>query len=222
MPRTWNKRVAFWSWTQTAAIHSWTEIVRVLLHAAIKRLPVINTSPLHMQSTHGAAHNNPGRKERGKWRKKKTLNHEPSFISQTALTLCFVSQLRYQPLFLSAACMSQTVGEGWRARTLKNPFTQPWVVTWIQWDRGEGHSTLKLPGSTAHVSLPPPDMLSQPSSGIPCAWAKLPYSILHSVSESSLQAMQKHLATLGLRRKLFFCSWSGLCVYTELQMNCTR
>ena len=42
-----------------------------------------------MQSTHGAAHNNRGSKRE----EKKILNREPSFISETALKLCFVSQL---------------------------------------------------------------------------------------------------------------------------------
>lgn len=141
----------FVSWTQTTAIQSFS--VFWCTHAAIKRLPVVNTSPLHMQSTHGATHNKPDcKKKRKRGERERGKKCKPSFISQTALKLCFVSPWSA----IIPVCMSQTVGVGvgegggacgcggTRGRgLLKNPFTQPGVVTWIQWDRGEGHGTLK-------------------------------------------------------------------------------
>lgn len=71
-------------------------------------------------------------KEKDDW--KKGENHEPSFISQTALKLCFVSQLS---AIISISCLheSETEGEGGGTGgrgLLKKPFTQPGVVTWIQ------------------------------------------------------------------------------------------
>lgn len=110
----WGHEINEWpfaSWTQTTAFHSWTEIVRVLVHAAIKRLPVINTSPLHMQSTHGAAHNNPGSKRRGEkksWIANLLLYHRRHWN--------YVLFRSHQPLFLSAACVIQTVGDGRRGQ----------------------------------------------------------------------------------------------------------
>lgn len=66
------------------AIHAYTEILRVRLRAAIKTLAVIDTSPLVTQSTHGAAHKDPGCKRWGSAAEKKGKRR--SFVSRAALT----------------------------------------------------------------------------------------------------------------------------------------
>lgn len=123
----------FVSWTQTTAIQSFS--VFWCTHAAIKRLPVVNTSPLHMQSTHGATHNKPDcKKKRKRGERERGKKCKPSFISQTALKLCFVSPWSA----IIPVCMSQTVGVGvgegggvwvWgdtRTRTFEKPFHTAW------------------------------------------------------------------------------------------------
>lgn len=85
-----------------------------LAHTAIKSLPVINTSLLHMQSTHGAAHNNPGSKREGR------LGGEKSPESWT----CFYIRDGAEAVFCFAA--------------ISHYFYQPpaWVRRWVR--RGEG------------------------------------------------------------------------------------
>lgn len=105
--QTWrciNKWMTFVSWSQTTATDSWTEILRVLVHTAIKRLPVINTSLLHMQSTHGAAHNNPGSKREGRerGREKKKIPESWTFFyirdgGETMFCFAAISHYFYQP-----------------------------------------------------------------------------------------------------------------------------
>lgn len=152
------------------------------------------------------------------------LNREPSFVSETALKLCFVSKLS---AIISISCLHESGGGGRggdrRVQTffffLKNPFTQPGVVTWIQWDTGEGHSTLKQPSSTAHVPTPT-DMLSQPFLG------GSPLRLSRAVLPPSFTLSQNHHCKPCRSTsphwdwgESFFLEWT-VCVHTELQMNC--
>lgn len=128
----------FVSWTQTTAIQSFS--VFWCTHAAIKRLPVVNTSPLHMQSTHGASHNKPDckKKKKGRERKRKKMQTFFHITDGTETMFCFTVISHYSCLHESDSGCGCGGGEacgcgGTRGRgLLKNPFTQPGVVTWIQ------------------------------------------------------------------------------------------
>lgn len=140
-------RGTFVSWTQTTAVQCRTGFLSVLLHTLLSKDYLWS---MHHPSTCNRLMEpltiSPTVKKEKSARKRKREKCKP-FISQTAPKLCFVLPLSA----IIPVCMSQTVGVGeacgrggTRGRgLLKNPFTQPGVVTWIQWDRGEGHSTLK-------------------------------------------------------------------------------
>lgn len=150
--KAWNKWMTFVSRTQTMAIHSWTEIIRVLVHTAIKRLPVINTSPLHMQSTHGATHNNPASKREGRLvekKKKKDTNEKKNperwtflYITDSAETMfCFaaISYYFYQPpAWVRQWCGGREGrwgGGGRRARTFWKPLSHS-----LEWWHGSNET----------------------------------------------------------------------------------
>lgn len=122
----------FVSWTQTTAIQSFS--VFWCTHAAIKRLPVVNTSPLHMQSTHGATHNKPDCKKKEKGAREEEEKNA-NLLSYHRRHWNYVLFHRDQPLFLSA-WVRQWVwvwGRGgvwvWgdtRTRTFEKPFHTAW------------------------------------------------------------------------------------------------
>lgn len=123
----------FVSWTQTTAIQSFS--VFWCTHAAIKRLPVVNTSPLHMQSTHGATHNKPDCKKKKEKGAREKEEKNANLLSYHRRHWNYVLFHRDQPLFLSA-WVRQWVwvwGRGgvwvWgdtRTRTFEKPFHTAW------------------------------------------------------------------------------------------------
>lgn len=118
--------------------------------------------------------------------------------------------------------MSQTVGEGRtdrRARTSEKPFHTAWSGDMDPMRQRRGTQYFKVTQQHGTCSLPRPRCSRSPSWGIPLLERSCLASIRHSVSESPLQAMQKHLATLGLRRKLFFVGTEVDCVCTHWTLN---
>lgn len=121
----------FVSWTQTTAIQSFS--VFWCTHAAIKRLPVVNTSPLHMQSTHGATHNKPDcKKKKGRERKRKKMQTFFHITDGTETMFCFTVISHYSYLHESdSGCGCGGGGGVWvwgdtRTRTFEKPFHTAW------------------------------------------------------------------------------------------------
>lgn len=86
------------------------------------------------------------KKKKGRERKRKKMQTF-HITDGTETMFCFTVISHYSCLHESdsgCGCGEACGCGGTRGRgLLKNPFTQPGVVTWIQWDRGEGHGTLK-------------------------------------------------------------------------------
>lgn len=229
----WNEWETCVSWT--IAIDCQAEMIHILAHTAIKRLSQINTWLLHMQSTRRATHNNPGSKRDRRLREGKKTPPEKNpttnktkneimklLLCQTALKRRSVSQL---PAISSICSLheSDIGGWGWGGGVVVEEW--PWVVTWIQWDRGEGHGKSNLaarhmsptPCQHAFADLsgetPPPPTTPLPQAALPLSFV---LSLCLWIITASHAEAPRHS---GTEERAFFVKWA-VCVHTELQMNC--
>lgn len=141
----------FVSWTQTTAIQcsgAHTQLSKDYLWS-IHHPSTCNQlmEPLTISPTVKEEKGMAWERKKERERKRKKMQTFFYITDGTETMFCFTVISHYSCLHESDSGCGCGGGEacgGTRGRgLLKNPFTQPGVVTWIQWDRGEGHSTLK-------------------------------------------------------------------------------